>query len=201
DKIKDRVISDVKYATNKKIKLDTARLGVIIESGFNDSFIDFFRDFKQQISKDIDSANKILELKLGAKNANLNLPDIRGYIDQNLPKINYEILNSDVNKAIKSDKNIEIIGANLTKIFDDFIVSLNLPNQLSKLASACTNEYINGIKFELNAMREHLQTKEEQINKLAKSAFENIKDKEQLITDIDTKISQCQEIKNRIELC
>ena len=50
-------------------------------------------------------------------------------------------------------------------------------------------------------MREHLQTKEEQINKLAKSAFENIKDKEQLITDIDTKISQCQEIKNRIELC
>ena len=200
-KIKDRVISDVKYATNKKIKLDIARLGVIIESGFNDSFIDFFRDFKQQISKDIDSANKILELKLGAKNANLNLPDIRGYIDQNLPKINYEILNSDVNKAIKSDKNIEIIGANLTKIFDDFIVSLNLPNQLSKLASACTNEYINGIKFELNAMREHLQTKEEQINKLAKSAFENIKDKEQLITDIDTKISQCQEIKNRIELC
>ena len=80
-------------------------------------------------------------------------------------------------------------------------MSLNLPNQLSKLASACTNEYINGIKFELNAMREHLQTKEEQINKLAKSAFENIKDKEQLITDIDTKISQCQEIKNRIELC
>ena len=34
----------------------------------------------------------------------MNLPDIRGYIDQNLPKINYEILNSDVNKAIKSDK-------------------------------------------------------------------------------------------------
>ena len=44
-------------------------------------------------------------------------------------------------------------------------------------------------------------SKEEQINLLAKSTFDNIKDKEQLIADIDSKIAQCQEIKNRIELC
>ena len=200
-KIKDRVISDVKYASNKKIKLDTARLGVIIESGFNDSFIDFFRDFKQQISKDIDSASKILELKLGTKNANLNLPDIRSYIDEHLPKINYEILNQDVIKAIKSDKNIENVGANLTIIFDNFIANLNLPNKLSTLATTCTKEYISSIKSELDSIKEHLKTKEEQINLLAKSTFDNIKDKEQLIADIDSKIAQCQEIKNRIELC
>ena len=200
-KIKDRVISDVKYASNKKIKLDTARLGVIIESGFNDSFIDFFRDFKQQISKDIDSASKILELKLGTKNANLNLPDIRSYIDEHLPKINYEILNQDVIKAIKSDKNIENVGANLTIIFDNFIADLNLPNKLSTLATTCTKEYISSIKSELDSIKEHLKTKEEQINLLAKSTFDNIKDKEQLIADIDSKIAQCQEIKNRIELC
>lgn len=200
-KIKDKVISDVKYASNKKIKLDTARLGVIIESGFNDSFIDFFRDFKQQISKDIDSASKILELKLGTKNANLNLPDIRSYIDEHLPKINYEILNQDVIKAIKSDKNIENVGANLTTIFDNFIADLNLPNKLSALATTCTKEYISNIKSELDSIKEHLKTKEEQINLLAKSTFDNIKDKEQLIADIDSKIAQCQEIKNRIELC
>lgn len=200
-KIKDRVISDVKYAANKKIKLDTARLGVIIQSGFTDSFIDFFRDFKQQISKDIDSASKILELKLGAKNADLKLPDIRGYIDAHLPKINYELLNQDVNKAIKSDKNIEAAQANLTNIFNNFINGLNLPSQLSHLAHSCTKEYINSIKSELNAMQEHLKTKEAQINELAKSAFANIEDKERLITQIDDKIAKCQEIKNRIEQC
>ncbi|ARR00870.1 dynamin family protein [Campylobacter porcelli] len=200
-KIKDRVISDVKYATDKKIKLDIMRLGVIIESGFNDSFIDFFRDFKQQISKDIDSASKILELKLGAKNANLTLPDIRAYIDEHLPKINYEILNSDVNKAIKNQKNIELLGANLTTIFDDFIINLNLTNKLSTLALSCTNEFITSIKSELNSMQEHLKTKEAQINTIAKSNFDNIKDKERLIANIDSKIAQCQEIKNRIELC
>ncbi|MCR8696835.1 MULTISPECIES: dynamin family protein [Campylobacter] len=200
-KIKDRVISDVKYATDKKIKLDIMRLGVIIESGFNDSFIDFFRDFKQQISKDIDSASKILELKLGAKNANLTLPDIRAYIDEHLPKINYEILNSDVNKAIKNQKNIELLGANLTTIFDDFIINLNLTNKLSTLALSCTNEFITSIKSELNSIQEHLKTKEAQINTIAKSNFDNIKDKERLIANIDSKIAQCQEIKNRIELC
>ncbi|MEE3777399.1 dynamin family protein [Campylobacter sp. CX2-4080-23] len=200
-KIKDRVISDVKYATDKKIKLDIMRLGVIIESGFNDSFIDFFRDFKQQISKDIDSASKILELKLGAKNANLTLPDIRAYIDEHLPKINYEILNSDVNKVIKNQKNIELLGANLTTIFDDFIINLNLTNKLSTLALSCTNEFITSIKSELNSMQEHLKTKEAQINTIAKSNFDNIKDKERLIANIDSKIAQCQEIKNRIELC
>ena len=200
-KIKDRVISDVKYATDKKIKLDIMRLGVIIESGFNDSFIDFFRDFKQQISKDIDSASKILELKLEAKNANLTLPDIRAYIDEHLPKINYEILNSDVNKAIKNQKNIELLGANLTTIFDDFIMNLNLTNKLSTLALSCTNEFITSIQSELNSMQEHLKTKEAQINTIAKSNFDNIKDKERLIANIDSKIAQCQEIKNRIELC
>ena len=138
---------------------------------------------------------------LGTKNANLNLPDIRSYIDEHLPKINYEILNQDVIKAIKSDKNIENVGANLTIIFDNFIADLNLPNKLSTLATTCTKEYISSIKSELDSIKEHLKTKEEQINLLAKSTFDNIKDKEQLIADIDSKIAQCQEIKNRIELC
>ena len=50
-------------------------------------------------------------------------------------------------------------------------------------------------------MQEHLKTKEAQINELAKSAFANIEDKERLITQIDDKITKCQEIKNRIEQC
>ena len=89
----------------------------------------------------------------------------------------------------------------MTIIFDNFIANLNLPNKLSTLATACTKEYISSIKSELDSIKEHLKAKEEQVNLLAKSTFDNIKDKEQLIANIDSKIAQCQEIKNRIELC
>ncbi|MPB73066.1 GTP-binding protein [Campylobacter fetus subsp. testudinum] len=200
-RLKDRILSDVKYANSKKQKVDFDRTSVILESGFRDMFIDFFRDFKHKISKDIESSYEILKLKLNTKDEVINLPNIKEYLDANMPKISYEELKTQVKDSIKNSQNIETLGFTLIKLFDDFIAGLNLKNELNRLSSLCTNEFISSVERQTTQMKTALELKKSELQSFIGETMQESSAKELFKKDVEEKLLNLEEIYNRIIAC
>lgn len=200
-RINDRIISDVKYAKTKKTKLNYERIGVICESGFCDAFVDFFREFKQKISKDIKSLANIMSLRLGTKSKELKLLDIKEYIDANLPKINYEELKFSLVSLIKNESNIESLSHKITTLFDKFLLDLNLSKELKNLATAYTKDFIENMQIQINLIHDMLKTKEDDLKNTLNLASGDIKIKQNSKKVLETKEKKLENIYNRINAC
>lgn len=200
-RINDRIVSDVKYAKTKKTKLNFERIGVICESGFCDAFIDFFREFKQKISKDIDSLANTMSLKLGIKNEELKLLDIKEYIDANLPKINYEGLKLSLISLIKNESSIESLSHKITRLFDEFLLDLELPKELKNLATACTKDFIENVQIQINLIHNMLKIKENDLKNALNLASGDIQIKQNNKKDLEIKQENLENIYNRINVC
>lgn len=200
-RINDRIINDVKYANTKKMKLNYERISVICESGFCDAFVDFFREFKQKISKDIESLANTMSLKLGIKNEELKLLDIKEYIDANLPKINYEELKLSLIFLIKKESNIETLFHKITMLFDKFLLDLNLFKELKNLAVTCTKDFIEDMHIQINLIHDMLKTKENDLKNALNLASGDIKIKQNNKKVLEIKQENLQNIYNRINAC
>ncbi|ANE35568.1 GTP-binding protein (dynamin domain) [Campylobacter iguaniorum] len=199
-RIKDRIISDVKYAKSKKQKVDFDRLGVICESGFNDMFVDFFRDFKHRVSKDIDSAYERLKLKLNAS-GDFAILDIKEYLEANMPAITYTNLKENIFELIGSNLDFELLAGKLNAKFDEFIASLELSKSLNALAIACSSEFIDMIKANLKAQKEALFAKEQEIKKSSQLLENRGKELEDQKANLKEKIERLDKIYSRISAC
>lgn len=199
--IKDRIISDIKYAKSKKQKVEYERIGVICESGFQDAFIDFFRDFKNKISKDIYSSYETINLKINIKNKDFYLPDIREYIDKNTPKINYDELKYNLNAIIRSESDIEIISTKITILFDEFLASLKLKDELANLSNFFTFDFIEYIKLEISLIQGTLKLKEDDLASVLDLTKSDIQIQEQNKKELEEKLARLENIYNGISAC
>lgn len=199
--IKDRIISDIKYAKSKKQKIKYERIGVICESGFHDAFVDFFRDFKNKISKDIYSSYETINLKLDIKNKYFYLPDIREYIDKNIPKINYDELKYNLNTIVRSESSIDAISTKITILFDEFLASLKLKDELANLANFFTFDFIEFIKREISLIQGTLKLKENDLALVLNLTKNDIRIQEQDKKELEEKLTRLENIYNGISAC
>lgn len=200
-KIKNRIISDVKYARDRKQKVNFDRLGVICESGFNDMFIDLFREFGVVIAKDINSLYETARIKFNSDNFTLNLPKTKEYLDKNLPKISFTQLKQDLFSTVKNVSDMEILSQKLTTLFDEFIVNLNLPNELKKLSLACSKEFMDGLQASLHQTSQSLKSKEKELLDMLSVAKADEAQHREDMALLESKFDKLEEIYNRISTC
>lgn len=200
-KIKNRIISDVKYARDRKQKVNFDRLGVICESGFNDMFIDLFREFGVVIAKDINSLYETARIKFNSDNFTLNLPKTKEYLDKNLPKISFTQLKQDLFSTVKNVSDMEILSQKLTTLFDEFIVNLNLPNELKKLSLACSKEFMDGLQASLHQTSQSLKSKEKELLDMLSVAKADEAQHREDRALLESKFEKLEEIYNRISTC
>lgn len=200
-KIKNRIISDVKYARDRKQKVNFDRLGVICESGFNDMFIDLFREFGVVIAKDINSLYETARIKFNSDNFTLNLPKTKEYLDKNLPKISFTQLKQDLFSTVKNVSDMEILSQKLTTLFDEFIVNLNLPNELKKLSLACSKEFMDGLQASLHQTLQSLKSKEKELLDMLSVAKADEAQHREDRALLESKFEKLEEIYNRISTC
>lgn len=200
-KIKNRIISDVKYARDRKQKVNFDRLGVICESGFNDMFIDLFREFGVVIAKDINSLYETARIKFNSDNFTLNLPKTKEYLDKNLPKFSFTQLKQDLFSTVKNVSDMEILSQKLTTLFDEFIVNLNLPNELKKLSLACSKEFMDGLQGLLHQTSQSLKSKEKELLDMLSVAKADEAQHREDRALLESKFEKLEEIYNRISTC
>lgn len=200
-KIKNRIISDVKYARDRKQKVNFDRLGVICESGFNDMFIDLFREFGVVIAKDINSLYETARIKFNSDNFTLNLPKTKEYLDKNLPKISFTQLKQDLFSTVKNVSDMEILSQKLTTLFDEFIANLNLPNELKKLSLACSKEFMDGLQASLHQTSQSLKSKEKELLDMLSVAKADEAQHREDRALLESKFDKLEEIYNRISTC
>ncbi len=200
-KIKNRIISDVKYAMDRKQKVNFDRLGVICESGFNDMFIDLFREFGLVIAKDINSLYETARIKFSSDDFTLNLPKTKEYLDKNLPKFSFTQLKQDLFSAVKNVSDMEILSQKLTTLFDEFIVNLNLPNELKKLSLACSKEFMDGLQTSLHQTSQSLKSKEKELLDMLSVAKADEAQHREDRALLESKFEKLEEIYNRISAC
>lgn len=200
-KIKNRIISDVKYARDRKQKVNFDRLGVICESGFNDMFIDLFREFGVVIAKDINSLYETARIKFNSDNFTLNLPKTKEYLDKNLPKISFTQLKQDLFSTVKNVSDMEILSQKLTTLFDEFIANLNLPNELKKLSLACSKEFMDGLQASLHQTSQSLKSKEKELLDMLSVAKADEAQHREDRALLESKFEKLEEIYNRISTC
>lgn len=200
-KIKNRIISDVKYARDRKQKVNFDRLGVICESGFNDMFIDLFMEFGVVIAKDINSLYETARIKFNSDNFTLNLPKTKEYLDKNLPKISFTQLKQDLFSTVKNVSDMEILSQKLTTLFDEFIANLNLPNELKKLSLACSKEFMDGLQASLHQTSQSLKSKEKELLDMLSVAKADEAQHREDRALLESKFEKLEEIYNRISTC
>lgn len=201
-RIKDRIIADVRYANSRGKKLDFARLGVICESGFNDLFIDLFRDFKQKLSKNIGILYDKIKLKFGASELEFALPNIKEYFDTATPIFGLGELKTRVNSLIKAkQKDENALSSELSAMLSEFVDGLNLDVVLDDLAYACTKDFLERLNFEINSIKSSLNSRKNTLlNDIAqKNASKESTDKSAKILRLN--LEKITQIKARINAC
>lgn len=197
-RLRDRIIGDISYAKNKKQSVNFERAGIIVESGFRDAFIDLFRDFKNKVVDDINSSFEVLKLKLGASENALQLPDIQGYLDKNIPNISYSELNKRVKIAIQNTSSIEKLSIEILDIFENFLYGLNLNERLTNLSRECTKDFIDNINIEIKSMRDILNQKMSEIEGFIKSTKDDIANIENKKLQLQEKIKILSMLRGKI---
>ncbi|MBQ2431473.1 MAG: dynamin family protein, partial [Campylobacter sp.] len=156
--IKDRILSDLRYAKNKKIKPDFDRLKIIATSGLNDCITDIFRSFSQRIAKD--SAN--LKAMLGESFYGISdfKFDTKKFMEENFKKPDFSLMNSNLINTLKSNSDFNALSNELDGLFGEFISGLNLSDEFAKIAKDCTQSFLNEVKEIFKNQEESLKQKE-----------------------------------------
>lgn len=196
-RIKDRIISDINYSNSKKQKIDFDRIGVICQSGFNDLFIDLFRDFKQKIQKDLESFCESFRLKFGINELNFILPDIKKYFDDNIANIGYTRLKTDLFNIIKSkfDEN------EINLLFDKFISNLDLAKMLKNLSNECIADFAKNINQQMDILKNDFLSKQAELENSLNLSINDTKQAQELALNLKSKLNQINQIISRIKNC
>ena len=196
-RIKDRIVCDINYSNSKKQKIDFDRIGVICESGFNDLFIDLFRDFKQKIQKDLESFCESFRLKFGINELNFILPDIKKYFDDNITNIGYTRLKTDLFNIIKSkfDEN------EINLLFDKFISNLDLAKMLKNLSNECIADFAKNINQQMDILKNDFLSKQAELENSLNLSINDTKQAQELALNLKSKLNQINQIISRIKNC
>lgn len=198
--IKDRIISDLKYAKNHKQKADLSRLKIIAESGVNDAFIDIFRAFSQKISKDIENFRSILGAKFSALE-NFSF-DTKKFIDESFEKPDFVSFDLKFSKLInENSSDLTKFSSAFDTFFDEFLNGLNLKENFAKIAKTCSQNFVLGVKKIFENEQNELNEKEKILNQALKNSGENSAQIAQNVEVLKEKIAKLTELRKRIEKC
>lgn len=197
--LKDRVMSDIKYADKNRKKVNFDRIFTIANGGFDDLLLDLFREIKFRVSKDMQNISDQILSKINLSDKNINSFDIKDFFDKNFKKPDYALLNSKLSSIIKAK------GSNmqddLQTLFDEFISFLDIKNSILKLIESYTMEFRlyfkNIVNFRRSILEEKISMIKEHILKLDLTSkdstlhIEKLKQNLELINTINSRINEC----------
>lgn len=163
-----RVIADIKYAKDKKSKIDFLRISVICESGINDMIFDLARDALMML----DLGAIFEDIKLRFNLSNLPKPNfnVREFLQNNAPKPSVALLNNALKNAIKSENDLTKLNLNIQNLLNDFISTLNPLKLLSDLLNSCVIELKNSVNLAIKSLQENLNEQSNELEKLLNQA-------------------------------
>ena len=194
--IKDRILSDLRYAKNKKIKPDFDRLKIIATSGLNDCITDIFRSFSQRIAKD--SAN--LKAMLGESFYGISdfKFDTKKFMEENFKKPDFSLMNSNLINALKSNSDFNALSNELDGLFGEFISGLNLSDEFGKIAKDCTQSFLNEVKEIFKNQEESLKQKEFDLKSALEISGKDAQNALSQAENLQIKLNEVLSIKQRI---
>lgn len=195
--IRDRILSDVKYAKANKQKVDFNRIGVILSSGINDAIIDIFRGFSQRIAKDIDNISAILGAKFGVENGFKF--DTKSFFDEKFNELNFDNVVAQISNLIKQNSDLNALGVKMESEFDKFLGELDLKNTLQIVAKNCTSEFENSVKSVFEHKKALLENKQKDLNEILANLNQNSEISKEKIITLKSDLAKIVALKQRIE--
>ncbi len=194
--IKDRILSDLRYAKNKKIKPDFDRLKIIATSGLNDCITDIFRSFSQRIAKD--SAN--LKAMLGESFYGISdfKFDTKKFMEENFKKPDFSLMNSNLINTLKSNSDFNALSNELDGLFGEFISGLNLSDEFGKIAKDCTQSFLNEVKEIFKNQEKSLKQKEFDLKSALEISGKDAQNALSQAENLQIKLNEVLSIKQRI---
>ena len=194
--IKDRILSDLRYAKNKKIKPNFDRLKIIATSGLNDCITDIFRSFSQRIAKD--SAN--LKAMLGESFYGISdfKFDTKKFMEENFKKPDFSLMNSNLINTLKSNSDFNALSNELDGLFGEFISGLNLSDEFGKIAKDCTQSFLNEVKEIFKNQEESLKQKEFDLKSALEISGKDAQNALSQAENLQIKLNEVLSIKQRI---
>lgn len=197
--IKDRIISDLKYAKTNKQKINFDRIKTIAQSGINDALTDIFRSFSHNISSDISN----LKMILGDEFLTINdfKFDTKEFMNSHFKKPDFSEFTLNLINLIKEKSDFSDFSNAFDDIFNTFLNSLNLKNEFEKIANACTKDFSDNIKEIFNQMLQNMKQKQENLNLILDESDKNFINSQENRVILQENIKDIIDIKQRILAC
>lgn len=199
--VKERVLNEVKYSKNHKKSLDFTKIKLITQKGFDDIFVDVFREFGQEIYKNQQNLKQNLALEFDflknfEKETNF---DTKTFIKENLSEISYEKTFEILQKEIKNLKDITLFDQNLQNCFDNFVNEININSFFDKIIKSEFEKLQNTLDLQLSIQKEILQKRQKEIEKLLKNEKEKSENYQKEIDILKQKDEKLDEILQRLD--
>ncbi|EAI4484154.1 dynamin family protein [Campylobacter lari] len=191
-KLKEKLIDELKYNQNKKIKNNIQRLNTIIDTTLKDGIFDLLRELKQQSEQKINELKNSLSIKYDFLKTILeqNCDDFKSKVEAKIEGI----FSGDLFIALKTEllKNLELTQ-------DIYKLESSLENQILEKLQTFN---IEKIAKDLKNNQEFFTNLELSLNQYEKEQEEQIKDLKDLILQIEQNEQNSKEIleKNNVKL-
>ncbi|EAH5177743.1 ATP-binding protein [Campylobacter lari] len=174
-KLKEKLIDELKYNQNNKIKNNTQRLNIIIDTTLKDGIFDLLRELKQQSEYKINELKNTLSVKYDFLKAILeqNCDDFKSKVEIKIESI----FTNDLFMTLKAE-----LLKNLESTQDIYKLESSLENQILKKSQTFN---IEKIALELKNNQEFFANLELSLNLYEKEQEEQIKDLKDLISQIE----------------
>ncbi|EAW0606081.1 ATP-binding protein [Campylobacter lari] len=174
-KLKEKLIDELKYNQNNKIKNNTQRLNIIIDTTLKDGIFDLLRELKQQSEYKINELKNTLSVKYDFLKAILeqNCDDFKSKVEIKIESI----FTNDLFMTLKAE-----LLKNLESTQDIYKLESSLENQILKKLQTFN---IEKIALELKNNQEFFANLELSLNLYEKEQEEQIKDLKDLISQIE----------------
>ncbi|MCV3445351.1 dynamin family protein [Campylobacter lari] len=191
-KLKEKLIDELKYNQNNKIKNNTQRLNTIIDTTLKDGIFDLLRELKQQSEYKINEIKNTLSVKYDFLKAILeqNCDDFKSKVEAKIESI----FTNDLFMTLKAEllKNLEFTQ-------DIYKLESSLENQILEKLQTFN---IEKIALNLKNNQEFFTNLELSLNLYEKEQEEQIKDLKDLILQIEQNEQNSKELleKNNVKL-
>lgn len=174
-KLKEKLIDELKYNQNNKIKNNTQRLNIIIDTTLKDGIFDLLRELKQQSEYKINELKNTLSVKYDFLKAILeqNCDDFKSKVEIKIESI----FTNDLFMTLKDE-----LLKNLESTQDIYKLESSLENQILKKLQTFN---IEKIALELKNNQEFFANLELSLNLYEKEQEEQIKNLKDLISQIE----------------
>ncbi|EFO9447184.1 hypothetical protein HL737_000163, partial [Campylobacter lari] len=174
-KLKEKLIDELKYNQNNKIKNNTQRLNIIIDTTLKDGIFDLLRELKQQSEYKINELKNTLSVKYDFLKAILeqNCDDFKSKVETKIESI----FTNDLFMTLKAE-----LLKNLESTQDIYKLESSLENQILEKLQTFN---IEKIALDLKNNQEFFANLELSLNLYEKEQEEQIKDLKDLISQIE----------------